>query len=760
MENRLQEFHHTLFPKQASGETVIVQIDARSLAEVQAWPWPRSLHGRAVDRLREAGARQIVFDVDFTTPAADPEQDRLFGGAIQRAQGRVTLPAVIENVDGKYGKRVEALPSPALRSGTRIGAFWVRLDDDLHVRRVPYSVDIAGARRPSLATVLADQASYRADNIPLDWSFNDTSFPTISYVDVLEGRFTADFFEGKNVLIGATASTLGDRFLAPLHGHIPGVFVQAVGSETLRRHQPVSLGPWHGLLATCLLVGASLWCSRPLYRLVALAFTTAAAAVLPLLLREYTPFIMESAPAFLAACAAMLLASAAALASALLSRVTLAPRTRLPNLAAMCLSAPAGAVTVAVRLRNHVETTALLGAEAQSEFLRKVYDRLSLAASGSLVFQVDDHTFAWRAGSEVQLETVLEAIEGLHALFAGGISIGDRVVDATITVGICDDLALDTQAAVAAAIVAADRAERRGLNYERYESDAGEDAGWRLSLLNELSRAIDNGDLWIAYQPKFDLKTQRITGAEALVRWTHPKRGEIQPDQFIPVMEENGGIEKLTLHVLRNAILDFSGLDENLSVAVNISARLIGHNRLVEPIRSLLSKYRMDARRLTLEITESAALAGLAGIEELRSLEELGAIISIDDYGTGQSTLSYLKMLPAKELKIDKSFVQLIATSKSDAAVVESTVKLAHALGMTVVAEGVESEEVLTRLDQIGCDSVQGFYIGEPVHLQEFERRISESGKHRLPRGHFDAHRPRARRTHTVPTPRAVRHRR
>jgi EAL domain-containing protein (putative c-di-GMP-specific phosphodiesterase class I) len=139
----------------------------------------------------------------------------------------------------------------------------------------------------------------------------------------------------------------------------------------------------------------------------------------------------------------------------------------------------------------------------------------------------------------------------------------------------------------------------------------------------------------------------------------------------------------------------------------------------------MLALYGMDATRLTLEITESAALAGSAGTEELNSLRALGVHISIDDYGTGQSTLSYLKTLPATELKIDRSFVAVVATSRSDAAVVDSTVKLAHALGLTVVAEGVESEEVLNLLRQMNCDIVQGYYVGQPTNIQGFVKRLA-----------------------------------
>jgi EAL domain-containing protein (putative c-di-GMP-specific phosphodiesterase class I)/CHASE2 domain-containing sensor protein len=723
LDESLDHVRHSLSAKHPSGNTVIVEIDSRSLREVHSWPWPRSIHARAVDRLSQAGANRIVFDIDFTSPAADPAQDLAFGAAIERAPGRVVLAGVLDNVDGEYGQRTEVLPAPSLRRSAEIGALWIRLDSDFVARRIPYSVEIAGGRRPSLAAWLADQPSQQPDSFPLDWSFDPAEFPSISYADLLAGRYPADFFRGKNVIIGGTATTLGDRFSVPSWGRVPGLFIQAVGSETLRQGQPILLGPWPAVVLTLALIFASLIATRPSRRFSILIATAATAAIVPLVMREFTPYVIEAAPAVAAALVAIVLAIAAAITSAALARVTLAPVSHLPNLTAMCMSGDADSTTVAVRLRNHVETTALLGSEGQGELLRRVADRIALAASDSRIFQVDDHSFAWRTRNPVS--AIADAIEGLHALLASGITVGDRTVDVTIAVGISDDAALGTEAAVAAAMAAASRADRRGLNWERYEADDDDDADWRLSLLNELDKAIDQGDVWVAYQPKFDLKAASICGAEALVRWSHPLRGDIRPDQFIPTLEDNGRIEKLTLHVLESAIRDFAPLDENLTIAVNISAKMIGRNRLLEPIRDMLAAWNMDARRLTLEITESAALAGSAGVEELNSLRALGVHISIDDYGTGQSTLSYLKTLPATELKIDRSFVQLIASSRSDAAVVDSTVKLAHALGLTVVAEGVESEEVLNLLRQMNCDMVQGYYVGEPGSIQGLINRLS-----------------------------------
>ncbi|HEX8192534.1 MAG TPA: EAL domain-containing protein [Allosphingosinicella sp.] len=721
-DSAVEEIRHNLFRKMPSQQTVVVAIDGPSLDEIGNWPWARSTHGRLVDRLRESGARRIAFDVGFAAPSEDPAEDRAFAAAIERARGRVVLPALLENADGEYGERTEVLPTESLRRHADVGAIWLNLDPDLFARNLPYSVRIVGEQRPSLATYLADQPSRRTDTIPLDWSIDPVGFPIVSYADVLAGRVPPGLFEGRNVIVGATASTLGDRFVVPSHGRIPGVFIQAVGSETLRRHAPVPLGPLPGLALAALLIALSASLRSPVWRVAALAATLLVAGAAPMLLHEATGLIAAPGAGVVAALAALVAGSAIAITSAVLARITLAPVSHIPNLTAMSMAKPQGVATVAVRLRNHVETTALLGTEAQGELMRRVADRITLAAGGAQMFQVDDHSFAWRALDSGS--TTSDALEGLHALLASGIPVGTRTVDVTIAVGISDDPKLDTGEAVAAAMAAASQAERQGLAWERYCSDESEDANWRLSLLNELDRAIDQGHVWVAYQPKFDLRAGSVCGAEALVRWSHPVRGEIRPDQFIPTLEDNGRIEKLTLHVLETAIRDFSILDEELTVAINISAKMIGRNRLLEPIAEMLSHAGMDARRLTLEITESAALAGSAGIDELNSLRNLGVHISIDDYGTGQSTLSYLKRLPATELKIDRSFVQVIGTSRSDAAVVDSTVKLAHALGLVVVAEGVESEEVLNLLRQMNCDLVQGYYFGEPTSIRNFVNRL------------------------------------
>jgi EAL domain-containing protein (putative c-di-GMP-specific phosphodiesterase class I)/CHASE2 domain-containing sensor protein len=721
LENRLDEARNAIGPKRVSGDIVVVEIDARSLAEIQAWPWPRSIHGRMVDRLREADARQIVFDIDFSSPATDPGQDRAFAAAMARARGRVILPALLENANEAFGERMEALPAPLLRPHARIGSIWLNLDDDLVARNLPYSVEILGERRPSLAAFLAGRPSPRSGTVRIDWAYDRTSFETISYSDVLVGRFPAGFFARKNVIIGATSSTLGDRFTVPNHGRIPGVFIQATAAETIRPGEPIELGPWPAMLLTCLALALAVRARRWPTRLAGLAATGMAIVVVPFALERTTLVMLDTACALIgfgAGLAALGLLNLTAIISA---RLTLAPGTCLPNLVSMAASPRHFGSTVAVRLRNYLEIGALLGHEAKSELMRKVHDRLSLASGGSTVFQVDEHSFAWRTAAP--LPETIETIEGLSALFNGGIAVADRVVDVMISVGICGEEGLNVETAVAAALLAADRAVRRGTSWSRYEPGA-DDEKWRISLVAELDRAMESGDVWVAYQPKISLSSGAVTGAEALVRWTHPSQGEIRPELFIPILEEHEQIEKLTCHVLRTAIRDFAALPAGLGVSVNISMRMIGRD-LVSPVRRLLDEFGFDPKRLTLEITESAALSDVSDIEELREIRRLGANISIDDYGTGQSTLTYLKTLPATELKIDRSFVQLIDSQRSEATMVDSTIKLAHALDLQVVAEGVENAEIAAKLKAMECDFAQGYHFGRPAPIAEFKARLA-----------------------------------
>jgi len=245
----------------------------------------------------------------------------------------------------------------------------------------------------------------------------------------------------------------------------------------------------------------------------------------------------------------------------------------------------------------------------------------------------------------------------------------------------------------------------------------------RLALVAALRRAIDEGELSLAFQPKVDLERSAVVGMEALARWEHPTRGPVFPDTFIPIAEHSGLIRRLTSYVLRVAIQQLAewratGLD--LPVSVNLSVRDLLDPSIVTRIQELLAASDVPADRLFLEITESSMMdQPERALATLGALADIGVGLSIDDFGTGYSSLAYLQRLPVRELKIDRSFVMHIMTSRGDAEIVRSTIDLGHNLGLSIVAEGVEDEAAMAFLIEVGCDVAQGYYIAKPMRAAD-----------------------------------------
>jgi EAL domain-containing protein (putative c-di-GMP-specific phosphodiesterase class I) len=241
------------------------------------------------------------------------------------------------------------------------------------------------------------------------------------------------------------------------------------------------------------------------------------------------------------------------------------------------------------------------------------------------------------------------------------------------------------------------------------------------TIEDELRTALANGELSNVYQPIVDPANGRIAGFEALVRWYHPERGTISPADFIPIAEQNGMIVEIGHQVLREACeeaMRWSPLPDgtDLRISVNLSPRQLGDPGLVDSVSAVLKATRLPPERLSLEITESAFADDPArALHVLRSLKELGVSLELDDFGTGYSSLTYVRMFPIDALKIDRSFVQGVSDCPEDAAIVEAVIMMGRALGVNVVAEGVESEEQSEVLQGLGCTLAQGFLFSRPV---------------------------------------------
>lgn len=716
-DNQVREKRYEHLPKAPSGELVVVTIDTQSIKTLGTWPWPRSRHGELIDAIDGDGARRIAFDIIFDQPAADLRQDKLFARALSRSHSDIYLATLLENRLNTRDVH-QALPTAALLPFVTPVSIWVKSDPDQFHRRIPLNMPVLGETLPVLAQALAGTTFPDEGRLLIDWSYWPERIPHISYADVLAGNFPKGFFKGKSVLVGYDAFGIGDQYSVPYHNKVAGMYIQAVAAETLLAGRPTDLGDWPALFAALLLVCAAVPLTA-LFRSFVLALGILAFPLGQIIIEHLSLVRLDIGAGTIAIGAGLVAHILLATAQSMLDRITKSAEAGLPNMAAMELNEREEGVTVVVCLRNYVETTALLGFAAQGKLLGKIRDRLILAAGHERIYQIDNHSFAWR--SEEQVPEVVGSLEGLEALFGPGVQVDQLTVDIALNAGFCDEPSLSVGEALPKAVLAATNAINRGVLWERYETDDDE-VFWKLSILNEFEQALKRGDVWVAYQPKLDLHAGAITGAEALIRWSHPERGFIRPDRFVRAIEDAGRIERLTLYVLERAIADFAPL--GLSVAVNLSMRMLGKNRLEAPLRVLLDTYGMPADKLTLEITESANMADDQGIAELEALRALGVHISIDDYGTGQSTLSYLKRLPASELKIDQNFVRQVLTSRSDAVLINSTIKLAHELDMQVVAEGVEDQNVLDALARMECDIIQGYHIGRPMALEDFLRKL------------------------------------
>src|ERR671915_635788 len=303
-------------------------------------------------------------------------------------------------------------------------------------------------------------------------------------------------------------------------------------------------------------------------------------------------------------------------------------------------------------------------------------------------------------------------------------------VDASIGIACAPEHGSAVEQLIQRADIAMYAAKEGGRGHLVFEPQLDRYSPRRLSLAGALRSAIADGEIVLYFQPKAELNTGRIIGVEALARWQHPRLGLIGPSEFVPIAEQTGLIGPLTSHVLEEALRQlavWAEQGEELSVAVNLSARSFLDAQLAVEIPRLLERTGVDAHRLELEITESMLMLDPGRAKAtLDRLSAIGLSLSVDDFGTGYSSLANLKRLPVHGIKIDKSFVIDMPHDASDAAIVRSTIELAHNLGLRVVAEGVESADAWARLREMGCDLAQGFHVSRPLPADAMTPLLAE----------------------------------
>jgi len=304
-------------------------------------------------------------------------------------------------------------------------------------------------------------------------------------------------------------------------------------------------------------------------------------------------------------------------------------------------------------------------------------------------------------------------------------------IGASIGIALYPDHGVDANILIQRSDVAMYAAKNSNSGHAFYDGKIDQHDPTRLMLLGELRHAVEQEQFVLYFQPKVDLKNLQVSGVEALVRWNHPREDLLLPDTFIPLLEQTGMIRSLTPWVLNESLKQGQQLQDQglpITISMNLSVRDLQDPYLADAFAEQLEALQISPRWLELEITESAVMTEPErALAVLTRLSQMGLRIAIDDFGTGYSSLSYLKKLPVNTIKIDKSFVIGMNRDDNDAAIVRTSVDLAHNLKLEVVAEGVENEETLKRLGELGCDTAQGNYISRPLSADELSTWLKQS---------------------------------
>ena len=728
VERTFHNIRDSINAKPASGKVHLLEIDAKSIAELQSWPWPRRYHAELVDQLNKAGVAQIVFDVDFSSRSSKSE-DEAFARAIARAEGKVVLPTFrqAESV-GNGDVVIESVPIDIFAQNAFLGSVNVRPDRSGQVNVYPYGTVTSGKARPSIAALLADSGGALDTDFKIDQSIEIDTIPRHSFADIIAGRFDKTALKGQKVLIGATAIEMGDRYATNRFGVIPGVVIQAMAAETLLADMDLpDLGAWPMFFFVLTTIAFSIlrFSGRELALGVSVGAIVIALFAIPILAGRYKIAHLDVFPALALAALFTLTQYFLGMMRKLSVERRLDKETGLPNLMSWQTQIGTDKIStiVVADVQNFEEILSTLTVGDATKFIHAVTNRIELITGDQQIYRIGRELLCWEMDKQ-ELEEIEERLDGAGHLFNSPLNIGGRLIRATICFGVARGSMNDPAALANNAALAAKKAGAMGLRSIWHDNDLSLNTDQSLFILSEFEEALVTGQISVVYQPKYSLRKKKVTGAEALVRWYHPEKGAISPAIFVPILEQENLMEALTLFVLRRVteeMTKWNSIGGPLGCAINISGSLLIGSDFAERATSLIQSSEIDPKLLTMELTETAVLSSPEqAAETLEGFKALGIRLSIDDYGTGQSTLSYLRKFEADEIKIDQSFVRMIATDSANRIMVRSTIEMAKALGASVVAEGVEDEETRDLLIKLGCDTIQGWLISKPVPSAQF----------------------------------------
>lgn len=733
----IRSMRSALFAQNVSDDLVIVEMDARSLQDIGQWPWPRKIHAQLIENLSAAGVSQVAMDIDFSSKS-NPVWDKEFADAIAKSEANVILATFRQKSSTSSAEYQENLPLPELAANAMLASVNVHPNEDGHIEHYSYAEVTGDQTRPALAALITGSNGELGKRFRIDQAIEPDSFRRLSAVDILNGTFDKSTLEGSTVLIGATAIELGDHYATPHHGILPGVLIHGLAAETLKNGRDMTVLNGYVVCAFTIIV---LLLTSPLFKnrsRAAFAFYFPPVTAITLTILDFGGynfkfFDLEIGLALAFLICHLLTSSIIINFRQIYKEKYSDSRTGLPNSLALVRDAGRRDVRAmaVLQITNYNDIKSVFGSEDLVAIVQSAASRLGIAVQKDDIFRTASDQLAWFA-PDMKGESLDGYFETVSTFFLSPFEADDRLVrfQAHCGYSTVDDHDDDMLKTLTDASMAASKAAELGYRWIEFSRDMNDVARMKLTILTDVDQAIENGDIWAAYQPKLDLRSGKIKSMEALARWTHREIGEIGPDRFIPLLEREGRMADLTLYMLRRSLADLEkwALNGNeLNCSINISPQLLEDTAFVTTVAELIKDAEIHNSQITLEMTETASVDNLEAVGQvLTTIRDMGIRVSIDDYGTGQSTLSYLRGFPADEIKIDQVFIKSMCQNDRDRVMVGSTIDLAHKMGFSVVAEGVEDAHTLELLKEFGCDAVQGWHVGRPVAAQEFSKNLLE----------------------------------
>ncbi|MCA0978232.1 EAL domain-containing protein [Qipengyuania flava] len=698
-----------------SGDIVFVSADADIAHSAQ--PEGRRELAAVLRSLADEPIDRIYIDLVFSTRSTD-QADQELADAVAALGTRAILVDKLERKVTSGDRPLRTLPmiaGNARRVVSRDASNWMG-----YTWRRDYAHDVGSKRFPSLAASLAGVEDLRGGNFLLNYSMDSREIVHIEMQDIIDGRADA-LLADRIVVIGKEARAAQIRARAPGNFVVPESYIDIYGAETLKSGELTFVNGFKTLSFYFCLTFLILVFVRSTKKRRTAYVLLAASAPLFLCFGNVQGFRAElSYPIAMFAIYGLLRSR-----SRWKDRLTLVDsETGVPKLRALEVELTQNASSrghiVAARIHGYEHVFKTLPRADRANYMLKLVERLRTTNTEGILY-AEGHHIAWHS-AEDDGDQLADHLNGLRALFAAPIFVSGSSIDVGISFGVAR-LDGDPTARLAAAVAAAEESSEALEPIKIAESNSRFDELWDLSLRARIDEAMEAGEIFCMYQPKIDTRSGTMTGAEALVRWKDPVRGFIPPMNFIAQCEKAGRMEALTEFVFRTACeagktLHFRG--RSLTMSINVSATLLSDMRVVTLMRNALHISGFDPRFLVLEVTETSRIGDLQNAElVLNELKAMGARISIDDFGVGETNYETFFALPFDEVKIDRLFVANMAKSKKAKAIVSSIVKMGKEARIGVVAEGAEDLETVKLLTDIGCTHVQGYVLARPMILEK-----------------------------------------